>query len=843
MENEGYTKITIPKDAEKGIGFACDIYVPDDVREDSNLFMSFAYEFSERENVLLRMLKSPMMIVHTPNEKDENGEELNFDEFDKNALIGNDGKPRGYSGVNVPFIEQYKRMISKAYEELKKRNILRQDTEEKIDLEGYSHQGVRAQRFAMLAPEKIRSVFIGGAYSSNPIPLEELDGEDLDYPIGFKGVDKIIGEDGTDRVLSDYKNVAQIIYVAEQELRYDGSFSRDGERMRDLGGKRTVFSKPTVSQHDISPDVVPVVLYQQKKWGNDINDRAENVMDILRNEGCALRKVKIYEGVDHHWSDPSKRLGSLNDLIRAVMSMDKAAIEGIFNPHETEIEGFDGGVERVDTTYEDKREALQSMIVGDEISEEDFYLGMDSLISTMVLNPEDDAYLYVEPKKFMHDFDSKAISNARALRDIKYTNLSDRLDEGKPVGFHFTSKDNIGSIYEQGLLALRGDNASGGLGREAINKSFLSYGEEGALQIFNRTILAGREVDLGSIRTSQSHKDYLPESSKFKNNEDKLSMLEAFEFARQYMSDRIYFVFDVNEAKYERDISEEDIDDINKRLGDYKLPGTNISIVGEIKKLDDEIDSLGKDETEKKKELLDKRSSLSILLRIESKKDIDALRGELINPEDEKTANIDRVDFNDDKLCWVDQIKKPHNAHSRIIETDEGLQGVIIKPKEVISIDGKKPATALEAMRVAYSEIGNIQNARLSFDPNMLDLFFEYIRMVEAYEQAGLLMNYNGRDVVDLTRIDIYPGLDDLGVRAEKTFIDFRGKGSKSKEDKSENEAKKEEGKSGRQDALDAAKKDKDYNLTTAKETVSTVEYTTKVDKEVETEEKDEEQK
>ena len=69
MENEGYTKITIPRDAANGIGFACDIYVPDDVRKDSNLFMSFAYEFSERENVLLRMLKSPIMIVHTPNEK------------------------------------------------------------------------------------------------------------------------------------------------------------------------------------------------------------------------------------------------------------------------------------------------------------------------------------------------------------------------------------------------------------------------------------------------------------------------------------------------------------------------------------------------------------------------------------------------------------------------------------------------------------------------------------------------------------------------------------------------------------------------------------------------------
>ena len=34
--------------------------------------------------------------------------------------------------------------------------------------------------------------------------------------------------------------------------------------------------------------------------------------------------------------------------------------------------------------------------------------------------------------------------------------------------------------------------------------------------------------------------------------------------------------------------------------------------------------------------------------------------------EDEKLANIDRVDFNDDRLRWVDQIKNQHNEHCEI---------------------------------------------------------------------------------------------------------------------------------------------------------------------------------
>ena len=339
MERNGVEVITIKRDPEKGFDFDFDICIPADVREDAGLFLSFSNSFWERQQVLTSQMRAPVMIPYT-----ENIDNLNFDQFEYGALVQENGSIRPYGTIDTGLIEQYKKAIEEAYRILKEKEVIRKDKEEKVDVEGYSYHGVRAQRFAMLMPEKIRSVFVGGAYSSIPLPVENFDGMDLEYPIGFKNVEKIVGEENTDRVLADYKDVVQVVYATEQELKYDGSFSINGNRMRDTEGNRTSYLEPTVSQHDISPDVVDIVIAQIKLWGKDINDRANGAIELIRQNGCALRKTKIYEGVDHRWSVESKKLDSLIDMVKAVESMDRASSKGEFNPHETEIEGFVGGV-------------------------------------------------------------------------------------------------------------------------------------------------------------------------------------------------------------------------------------------------------------------------------------------------------------------------------------------------------------------------------------------------------------------------------------------------------------------------------------------------------------------
>ena len=420
IKEEGLRIVRIKRNPEKGFDFDFEIIIPTVIREDANLLMSFCNGFSEREKYLLELLKAPIMIPYTnKNQEDDKGNRFNFDQFDLDALVDENGNERVFrNGTNLSIIKQYRNAISEAYRVLKEEKVIKEDKEEKVDVEGYSYHGTRAQRFGMLLPEKIRSVFVGGAYSSIPIPLETLNGKSLNYPTGFKGLEKALGEETTDRVLKDYKDILQIIYVTENELKYDGSFTIDGKRMRDSSsGERLDYSGITVSQHDISPDVLNVVMNQIDLFGTDINDRANGVLDIIRNQGCNLAKTKIYEGVDHHWSEPSKRILSLLDMTDAIISMDAAQRQGITSLRNINVEGFVGGVDRIDTSFESKRTSLQSLLVGENVLKEDFETAAAALVSKMVQDKSDDAFLYTEPKKFMYDFDSEIIRKAREMRD------------------------------------------------------------------------------------------------------------------------------------------------------------------------------------------------------------------------------------------------------------------------------------------------------------------------------------------------------------------------------------------------------------------------------------------
>lgn len=784
MEKDGYIKITIPKDVKKGFAFDFDIYIPNDVRENSNLMLNFDYyKFGPRGEAFLSQIQAPVMVPNIQNGIGENGEEINFDQFEPSALLDENGNKRIYGeNINLSLVEQYKRAIDEAYRILKEREVIKQDAPEKVDVEGYSYHGVRAQRFAMLAPEKIRSVFVGGAHSSIPLPIESLDGIDLDYPIGFKGVDKILGEESTDRVLDDYKKVVQVLYATEQELKYDGSFSRDGKRVRDKSGNRLDYSSVTVSQHDISPDVLDVALAQIKLWGNDINDRANAAIDIVKQNGCALRKTKIYEGIDHHWSDVSRRLDSLTDIATALRSMDDAMENGEFNPYEVKIEGFDGGVDRIDTSYEDRRESLQRLLVGEGVTKEDFESALKDLTARMVRTPEDDEMLFYEPKKFMSDFLVDDVLRERALRDLEYVDITKVSEE---LGYHFTPQKNMGSILVEGLLAKKGDNSSGNFGKEAINKTFLSYGVEGVVQLFNRSALASTEHTIGSLKESKTHGRFVPKEFISRNPDEKLLMVEAFEFYRRYMEDNIYFVFDSKQTQYERKITPEQLEEVNNNIRKYKLKdssGNEIGIFDAIQDLDERI-KLEKDK-DKKIELVDARNRLTIELRKKSKVDIDNLRGKVV---DDEGAIVDRIDYNEERLVWADQMAEPHNVHTRIVEDEKVLRGVIKRPTQVISIDGKTPANGVQAMQEICKKIVPGMKLSRKGDQFVLDLFFDYVKKVEEYKKLGLVQG----NEVDLSDMSRYPGLVELEKKAEERMKAF---------DERKQEAKKSGNKKGLQD-------------------------------------------
>lgn len=337
-DNDGRKHLHFFKNPKLGFDFEFDIYIPENIRIDANLLLSF-YDKIDRERMeaMLDALQAPIMITSIEDSTDEHGKEtIRYKQFEKSAFINEDGSKVGYGTIDTSIIEQYKVAIAEAYKVLKQMQIIKEDKEERIDVEGYSAQGVKAQRLAFLIPECIRSAIIGGAISSIPLPVDEIDGTVLQYPTGTTGLEDIIGKENLEQWKKDYEKLIQIYYATEYELKYDGNYTIEGKRIeRDKNRTKveSAYSDISVSQHDISPETAETVSTQILLWGTDINERIKHEKETINSNGCNLKKIKIFKGIGHHFlergEDGAREF--LGDFINAITSMDK----------EQEIRGFD----------------------------------------------------------------------------------------------------------------------------------------------------------------------------------------------------------------------------------------------------------------------------------------------------------------------------------------------------------------------------------------------------------------------------------------------------------------------------------------------------------------------
>lgn len=325
------------KNPSLGFDFEFDIYLPENIRENANLVLSFYDKIDlKRMGAMLEAVQAPIMITSVENAIDERGNEIRYKQFDRDALIHKDGSKVGYGTLDTSIIEQYKMAIAEAYKVLKQMQIIHEDKEEKIDVEGYSAQGVKAQRLAFCIPESIRSAIIGGAISSIPLPVNEIDGTILQYPTGTTGLEDIIGKENLEKWKKDYEKIIQIVYATEYELKYDGNFTIEGkriERNKNLTKVESAYSDISVSQHDISPETAETVSTQVSLWGTNINERIRHEQETVNSNGGTLKKIKIFKGIGHHFlergEDGAKEF--LGDFVNAITSIDEGQ----------EVRGFD----------------------------------------------------------------------------------------------------------------------------------------------------------------------------------------------------------------------------------------------------------------------------------------------------------------------------------------------------------------------------------------------------------------------------------------------------------------------------------------------------------------------
>lgn len=95
-----------------------------------------------------------------------------------------------------------------------------------VMMNGFSATGNFVNRFAALHPEMVRSLSAGGINGTPILPLEQADGERLDYPIGVEDFEEITGEPFD---TANWREVAQFLYMGEEDendtIPYDDAWS------------------------------------------------------------------------------------------------------------------------------------------------------------------------------------------------------------------------------------------------------------------------------------------------------------------------------------------------------------------------------------------------------------------------------------------------------------------------------------------------------------------------------------------------------------------------------------------------------------------------------------------
>ena len=87
---EEYSIVKIPMNKEKGFAFDVEIYVPENVRRDANLLLSFSDNTIDdpRFETLVKNMGVPVMVTRVRDDVDQDGNLVNnYKQFDISALL------------------------------------------------------------------------------------------------------------------------------------------------------------------------------------------------------------------------------------------------------------------------------------------------------------------------------------------------------------------------------------------------------------------------------------------------------------------------------------------------------------------------------------------------------------------------------------------------------------------------------------------------------------------------------------------------------------------------------------------------------------------------------------
>lgn len=170
-------------------------------------------------------------------------------------------------------------MIDDAKKRLKERNI---ETDEQCIINGFSASAKFANRFTLLHPEMIKLCIGGGVSGVLTLPLANINGEKLLWPVGVGNLKELGNIDITEDQIGKFKEVEQFYYMGSNDTESDPFVA-------DEGGKPKY--KGIISEEELNQ--------MHSLFGSNIMDRWPKAQKIYNYLGVNAT-FKTYLGYGHN---------------------------------------------------------------------------------------------------------------------------------------------------------------------------------------------------------------------------------------------------------------------------------------------------------------------------------------------------------------------------------------------------------------------------------------------------------------------------------------------------------------------------------------------------------------
>ena len=171
-------------------------------------------------NYIARKLKYPLLIPVFP--RSEKEWRIYTHALDRDAIMQKDND---LERIDLQMLAMVEDARNKLHE-------LGFTVEEKILMTGFSASGTFVNRFAFIHPDKVQAYAVGGVNGLLILPLDTLEGESLNYPIGNHDFRSLFGKPFNSVA---FKNLPQFLFMGELDdndaIPYDDAFDEDERQL------------------------------------------------------------------------------------------------------------------------------------------------------------------------------------------------------------------------------------------------------------------------------------------------------------------------------------------------------------------------------------------------------------------------------------------------------------------------------------------------------------------------------------------------------------------------------------------------------------------------------------